>query len=287
MSGARHPAWRSLLFVSADDRARLVKVGDKGADAIILDLEDAVAPERKDAARRALPAEIARLHGEGQSVVVRVNAGWSALAADLDAAVRPGVAAIMLPKVEQGWRIEALAEMLAQREAERGLTAQGIGVIPLVESAAGLAALPDIASAPRVIAIALGSEDLSLSLGVVPSAAFLDLPARQIALAAACTGVMALGIPLSIAEFRDMDAYAGAAVLGRAYGVTGALCIHPAQIAAANRVFAPDETELASARAVLRAWDETNGCGVTSLDGRMIDLPVVLRARRLLATITD
>jgi citrate lyase subunit beta/citryl-CoA lyase len=287
MSDTRLPAWRSLLFVSADDPTRLAKAGDKGADAVILDLEDAVAPDRKEAARHVLPPQIARLHGEGQSLVVRINTGWSALAADLDAAVRPGVAAVMLPKVEQAWRIEALAEMLAEREVAQGLPTNGIGIIALVESAAGLAAVTDIASAPRVIALALGSEDLSLSLGVAPSAAFLDLPVRQLALAAASAGVMALGIPLSIAEFSDMDAYAAAAALGRAYGATGTLCIHPVQVAAANRAFAPAAAELAAAGAVLRAWDEAGSCGVISLDGQMIDLPVVLRARRLLATITD
>lgn len=283
MSAMVHPGWRSLLFVSADDPARLAKVGGRGADAIILDLEDAVSPDRKDAARSALPAAIARLDGEGQALVVRVNGGWSALAADLDAAVRPGVAAIMLPKVEQAWRIEALAEMLAEHERERGLAPNGIGIIALVESPAGLAALPAIAAAPRIMGVALGSEDLSLALGVAPSAAFLDLPVRQVAMAAAGAGVMALGIALSIAEFRDMDAYADAARLSRAYGISGALCIHPAQVAAANRAFAPNAAELAEARAVIDAWDRAGASGVASLDGRMIDRPVMLRARRLVA----
>ncbi|WP_404479967.1 HpcH/HpaI aldolase/citrate lyase family protein [Novosphingobium sp. BL-52-GroH] len=283
MTGSARPGWRSLLFVSADDPARLAKVGERGADAVILDLEDAVAPARKAEARGALPAQIARLHGEGHALVVRVNAGWTALAADLEAAVRPGVAALMLPKVEQAWRIEALAEMLGEWEIARGLPAGAIGIIALVESAPGLAALSEIAQAPRLVGIALGSEDLSLSLGVAPGTTFLDLPARQIALAAGAAGVMALGIPLSIAEFRDMEAYRRAAALALAYGTTGALCIHPAQVAAANAAFAPGDAELAEAHAILQAWDAADGAAVTSLDGRMIDLPVVLRARRLLA----
>lgn len=104
-------------------------------------------------------------------------------------------------------------------------------------------------------------------MGVAPSATFLDLPVRQAALAASGAGVMALGIPLSIAEFRDIDTYAAVAARGRACGSTGALCIHPAQVAAANRAFAPTTSELASARAVVHAWDEAGGSGASTWMG--------------------
>ncbi|WP_336951531.1 CoA ester lyase [Sphingobium aromaticivastans] len=277
------PDWRSLLFVSADDPVRLAKAHSRGADALILDLEDAVPAVRKDAARAALPGEIERLHGLGQPLVVRVNTGWRALAADLAAAIHPGVSAIMLPKVEDGWRVRAAAELIGEWEAERGLEPGAIGIICLIESAAGLAAMPQLAASPRLIGLALGSEDLALTLNVAPTADFLDLPCRQIAMAASQSGVMAIGLPLSIAEFRDMDAYAAAVARGRGYGATAALCIHPAQVETANRLFGPDEQELANARAIVAAWEAHGGAGVLQLDGKMIDLPVVLRAQRLVA----
>ena len=275
--------WRSLLFVSADDPRRLANVADRGAEAVILDLEDAVSILRKPAARETLPDAIQRLAGLGQPLVVRVNAGWLDLAADLQAAVRPGLAAIMVPGAGDPWRLAALAELLDEIEAARDLPHGAIGVIALVESASGLANLQALAAAPRVIGLALGTEDLSLEVGVPPSPAFLDMPARQIALAAAGAGIMAFAAPISIAEYADMDAYRSAAATARAYGATGALCIHPRQVEVANATFRPSEAEIADARAVVAHWEAIGGAGVVSLNGRMIDLPVAERAKRLLA----
>lgn len=279
------PDWRSLLFVSADDPTRLAKADQRGADALALDLEDAVADARKGAARDALPAHIARFATLGQPLVVRVNSGWRALAQDLDAAVRPGVTAIMVPKVENAWRLEAVAEMIGEWENERALPQGSIGLIALVESATGLAAMSALAEAPRVIGLALGSEDLALSVATTPSSAFLDLPCRQLALAASQRGLMAIAMPISIAEFSDMQAYGAAIMRGRAMGTTAALCIHPAQVVQAHMGLRPDDTELAQAKAIVSAWDAYGGSGVLQLDGKMIDLPVALRAKRVLARI--
>lgn len=275
--------WRSLLFVSADDPARITKVAARGADAVILDLEDAVPAGRKAAARAALPASIEALSGLGQTLVVRINSGWLDLIADLDAAVRPGVAAVMVPGAGDPWRLAALAELLGEIEAARGLPSGAIGVIALVESALGLANLQGLAAAPRVIGLALGSEDLSVEVGVAPTPAMLDLPSRQIALAAAGARIMALAVPISIAQYGDMDAYRASAVAARAYGVTGALCIHPRQVEVANAAFQPSESEVEEARAILEVWEARGESGVASLNGRMIDLPVATRAIQLLA----
>jgi citrate lyase subunit beta/citryl-CoA lyase len=156
-------------------------------------------------------------------------------------------------------------------------------VIALVETCAGVLDAAAIAAVPGLTGLALGSEDLSVELGVAPSAASLDLPCKQIALAAASRGLMALGAPVSIAEFRDLDAYAAAMDAARAIGMSGVFCIHPAQVEIANARFAPSETELADARAILAAWEaaQREGRAVVSLNGRMIDAPVVKRALRL------
>ncbi|MFV3126789.1 HpcH/HpaI aldolase/citrate lyase family protein [Niveispirillum sp. KHB5.9] len=277
--------WRSLLFVPADDGVRRGKAAASGADAVILDLEDGVAPAAKPAARAGLEVAAAAVAAAGPAVVVRVNAGWLAALEDLKAAIGPDVRAIMVPKVEDVARLTVLSAIIDELEAERGLPPGHTGLIVLVESPAGLAVAADLAACPRVIGLALGPEDFAVSMGVAPTPALLDLPSRQVALAAATRGLMALAVPLSIAQFRDVDACVAAAGRGAEYGVTGALCIHPNQVRAANQVFQPSAAELDLARRVLAAWDNAQAAGaaVTTLDGSMVDLPVVLRARALLA----
>lgn len=274
--------WRSLLFAAADDHARLGKIAGRGADAVILDLEDAVPPARKADARAGLPAVVDALAAQGCALVVRINAGWVDAMADLIAAVRPGVAAIMVPKVEDAARLTVVSRMVAEIAADARLQAMP-GLIALVESPAGIAELNAIAAVSGMTGLALGSEDFSLALGVPPARAALELPCRLLALAAAGRGLMALGLPVSIATIEDETAWAEGVRSGRAIGLTGALCIHPRQIAPANLGFAPTDAEVEQARRVLDAWNAAHGAGVIQLDGKMIDRPVVRAAQRVLA----
>jgi citrate lyase subunit beta/citryl-CoA lyase len=274
--------WRSLLFVPGDDAPKLAKAHTRGADAIIVDLEDGVAVTNKATARAALPENAGLLATVGCDVVVRVNSGWRDVLADLEAAVNGNVTAIMVPKVDKLERIGVIAEMLAELEVERGLAIGTIGIVALIESAASLNQLAAIAAHSRVIGLALGSEDFALDLGVPPTPACLDLPCRQIALAAAPRRLMALALPVSIAAFRDEPAFAAAALLARAVGATGALCVHPSQVRIANETFTPTDAEVSDARAVLDAWAQREGRAVIALNGKMIDQPVVERARAVL-----
>lgn len=276
-------AWRSLLFSPATDEARLAKAHTRGADALILDLEDALPADAKVAGRAAAQVWIERLAGLGQDVVVRINTPWLMAVADLDAVVRPGLKALLVPKAEDAGQLSVIAAMVGELEAERGLPAGGIGLLALIETPAAFSRLAEIAAVERVVGLALGPEDLSLSLGAPPSPLTLDLPCRLIALAAANRGLMALGAPISIAEFRDLEAYRGAVETARGMGLSGNLCVHPHQVEVVNAVFAPQAAEVADARAVLAAWQAGEGKGVVALEGRMIDLPVVERARRVLA----
>lgn len=275
---------RSLLFVPADNPKLLAKAHQYGADAIILDLEDAVLPARKPAGRIGLPEQISRLHGLGLPVLVRINSAWRDVAADLEAAVRSGVTALMVPKVEDAGALRVLSLMIGEWEMERGLMPGAIGLVALIESPLGLERLADIAQAPRLAALALGSEDFSLALGVEPTEAVLALPCHQIALAAAAHGLSALGLPGSLAEFRDLDAYHALVAQARAVGLSGVLCIHPAQVAVVHKAFAPSSREADWASRVLTAWKEAQaeGRGTASLNGSMIDRPVVERARAIL-----
>lgn len=278
-----NPGWKSLLFVGADQPDRIAKIATRGADAVILDLEDAVPTSGKAAARSALPDAIAKLVGQGQPLVVRVNSAWRDVMADLEVALQPGIAALMVPGCERTDRLHVLSEMIGELAAERQLD-QKPGLIGLVESAAGLLNVNALAAIPHMIGLALGSEDLALDMGVGPDAELLDLPSRQVALAARAHDLMALAVPISIAAYADAEAYRTAAIRGRTWGVTGAICIHPNQVAIANAIFQPSERDLEEARLILEAWASRDGSGVVSLRGRMIDLPVVERARRLLNT---
>jgi len=175
-----------------------------------------------------------------------------------------------------------LSAWIGEWEAARGLPPGRIGLIALVESPAGLLALSDLVAVPRVAGLALGTEDFSVGLGAPPTADSLDLPCRLLAIAAATRGLMALGLPLSITEIRDLDAVASAACAGRRLGLTGALCVHPLQVEAVNRAFDVTAEERAAAQRIVEVWDAHGGAGVTQVDGRMVDLPVALRAQALL-----
>jgi citrate lyase subunit beta/citryl-CoA lyase len=275
------PGWRSLLFVPANAPQRWAKAHTRGADCIIVDLEDSTQPEAKAAARPLCTEAVRTLVANGGTVAVRVNNDPAYLTEDLQAAVSPSLAAIVLPKVERAEELSALDAQLAAIETARGMTRGAMRVIAVIESPAALERLVAIADGPRLIGLCVGSEDFALSLGRPPTPLALDLVCQQIAYAAAARGLMGLGMACGIGNFTDLDAWAAEAKRAHGMGLTGALAIHPNQIAALNAAFGASEAELAEARAILAAWDRREG-GVVSHNGRMLDQPVVERARRLL-----
>jgi citrate lyase subunit beta/citryl-CoA lyase len=281
----RIPDWTSLLFAPADNEALCAKACGVEADAVILDLEDGVAMAAKAHARARYGQAARALRAAGRSVVARINSAWRMAFADLDACVIADTNAVMVPKVGDLARLRTIDAMIGEIERERGLPEGDIGLIALVESAPALPHLAEIAAGPRLIGLAFGPEDFAVSLGVAPTPEALDMPCRMVALAAATRGLMALAAPISIGGFRDIGAYADALRRAQAYGATGALCIHPAQVAAASEVFEPSAEACALARRTVEAWETAAASGesVTSLEGRMIDLPVVEQAKRLLA----
>lgn len=274
--------WRSALFVAANDVARIAKIHTRGADAVILDLEDAVPAADKPTARAGIAATAEQLTALGQTVAVRINNHWRDAVADLDAAVLATVTALVVPKVECPHRLAVLTEMIGEWEAARALPVGHIGVIALIEAPAALQRMAEIAALPRVTGLALGTEDFSLALGTAPTPHSLDLPCRLLAFAAAERELMALALPISIGAFDDDAAYANAIASARALGLTGALCIHPKQVALLNAGFAPSAAEIAEAEAIVAAWDARGGINAIKLGERMIDPPVAERARRLL-----
>ena len=278
--GPRSRPWRSWLFVPADNERVLTASGTRGADVIICDLEDAVADSDKRAARQLLSSKLAGLAGSAAAICVRVNSGLE-LPSDLAVAVHPAVDVVMLPKVESCEEITDLARQIAVRECENGQVVGRIGIVALIETPRGVLRLPDIAPAPGLVGLAFGSEDYSAHLGVGATDTLLETPVSMIAIAAAAERLMSIGTGTSLRNFGDPEQFQAAAARARDRGMTGALCIHPSQVAAVNRAFELAAEDVAWAQLVIARWNSSEA-GVSALDGQMIDKPVLERAKNIL-----
>ncbi|MBO6594145.1 MAG: hypothetical protein JJ924_13630 [Roseitalea sp.] len=273
---------RSILFVPAD-RAELVsKAMATDAAMVCLDLEDGVAHGAKAAARAALPSAVAEIVTAGRRAAVRINADLDMIGHDLDA-LPAALTAIVLPKAGSRHQLAQLAEAL-----ERRFGAGAPEMIAMVEDANGLDALnTDRGAWPaRLGALALGTEDLAADLGTAPDAPPVAAALNALAHLAARQGVALLGYPGSIAEFRDLALFEATARAGREAGSVGGFAIHPRQVPVLNTVFGMTENERAEANRVVEAFETAlaEGQGATQLDGRMIDRPVYLAARRRLGS---
>ena len=276
------PFWRSLLFVPVTAE-KFVRTGaDRGADAIILDLEDAVAPSQKAHARTLIEGAIPQVARNGADVVVRVNRPWRLLVRDLEAAVVSGVAAVMLTKVDSPEHVLACAEIVTELEAERGLPAGALKFIALVENAAGFFRIEQIAkSHPRVVGLSLGSEDFAANVGMTAEPEGLLYPKQQTIFAARAAGILPMGFIGSIADFRDQEAFRAIVRRSRRLGFMCASAVHPLQVSVLNEAFSPDRAEVERAGRMIAAYDAAHaaGLGAVQFEGAMIDVPVVERAR--------
>lgn len=275
---------RSYLFIPAHQQRLLARAHERAADVILLDLEDSVPAGQKSIARSSLAATVAGLAAKGVRIAVRVNAGLGDLARDIEAACLPAVEALMIPKVAHGETLRLVADHLTVCERNAGLEPGAIGLIALIETAEGLLNAALIARAPRLTALAFGTEDFSTDCGFAPTPETLAVPAQALVWAARAAGVAVLGLPGSIADVADAARFESHAALGQRLGFAGVLCIHPRQVDIVNRLYTADPTALEQARRIVAASDaaEARGMGAALLDGKMIDPPVVARALRLL-----
>ncbi|WP_370614797.1 HpcH/HpaI aldolase/citrate lyase family protein [Mumia sp. Pv 4-285] len=279
---------RSYLYVPGNAPDKLAKVLDRGADGVIVDLEDAVPWPAKESARAGVAAWLRALGGDtaGVEVWVRVNAGPLGVT-DVDSVVVPGLAGVMVAKTETRAEIEAIDAALGKAEAREGLAAGSVGVVPLLESAASLLDARAIAGAPRVVRLQVGEADLAADLGFGDGTDDSDWATirTQVVLVSAATGISAPVAPVST-DFSDLDRFAeGTRALARR-GYVGRACIHPAQVAVANEVFTPSAEAVESARALVTVFDDAVAAGsgvIIGPDGRMVDEAVVRRARAVLA----
>lgn len=259
---------RSYLFVPADRPERCSKALACGADAVIVDLEDAVAASAKATARDALRAWLADAPA---AVIVRVNGVDSAwFADDLSICAHPSVAGVMLPKAE---RVEDLTRIAD--------AAPGRKLLPLVETAVGVDRARELAAAPGVERLAFGSIDLKLDLSIDGDADELLYFRSHLVLASRLGGCLPPvdGVSTAIDDPRLLQSDTEHA---RRLGFGAKLCIHPRQVAIVNRAFAPSDEAREWARRVVEAAERAGGAAI-AVDGRMVDRPVLLRARRILA----
>ncbi len=278
---------RSWLYVPGDGGERLDKANGRGADAVIADLEDAVAEFAKDDAREAVARWVRRGPPPGVQLWVRVNAGEAGFV-DVDAVVAAGLTGVCVPKAAGGDELDRLDERIAGAERTAGLPIGDIRVVPLVESAQGLLAVPDLLRAPRVDQLQLGEVDLAADLGLDVDDTGLQLLHARSTVVVASVAAGALPPPAAVSrEFRDLRRFRDDTEALRRLGFVGRACIHPAQLAVAHEVFTPSAQQVARARAVVDRFDAALGRGravAIDEDGRMIDEAVVRSARRVLGT---
>jgi citrate lyase subunit beta / citryl-CoA lyase len=279
---------RSYLFVPGDSERKLAKALDAGADALILDLEDAVAAGARSKAR-ALVAEFLGDNGT-VSAWVRINALDTGDAlADLREVIPARPAGIVLPKAIGAGDVLRLGTLLDVLEPQCGCEAGSVGILPIAtERPAALFRLHEFAgSVPRLTAVGWGAEDLSAAVGASASrdTSGAWLPPYQLARSLCLFAAAAAGVPAIetvYTDFRDQAGLEASATGARRDGFTGMLAIHPDQVAAINAAFTPSAAEVEHARRVVALFERHAAAGTLGLDGKMLDRPHLLQARRIL-----
>ena len=279
------PVWRSLLYVPAHVERFVAKAHERDADCIQLDLEDSVPQAEKEHARSRVEANAARVRRAGADVLVRINRPLSLAVRDIESSVGPDVDGFVLPKVASADHVRLIEEHVSEVELRRGLVVGRSRLLVLIETADAWLAMADIAKAsPRIVGLNLGSEDFALDCGMEPTPESLHVAKQQVVFAARAAQVLPIGVVGSMADFGDAPAFREMVARSRRFGFTGASCIHPAQVAILNELFAPSAQEIEAARRTVEALAaaEKQGLGAAALDGRMIDAPVAENARRIL-----
>lgn len=285
-------ARRALLYVPGDDLRKIRKAASMGGsspgiDCVCLDLEDGVAWQRKQAARQTIPEALLNLDFGNAEKLVRVNPASSGLQEEDLLAVLPShPQGIVVPKVESPQDILFVSRAAAAAEEQYGWLAGEIGLIAIVESARAIIHLADITgSDPRLQALALGAEDLAANLGATRSREGAEVFYARSALVLHSAAYNLQAIDMVYVDLHDLEGLAEEARQAARMGFSGKQVIHPDQVRPVQAAFTPDESDIAHARRIIQAYEENARAGrsVFALDGKMIEIPMVQAARRLLS----
>ncbi|MGI9284666.1 MAG: HpcH/HpaI aldolase/citrate lyase family protein [Pseudomonadales bacterium] len=269
--------YRSLLFVPASRLDMAEHAHERGADAIILDMEDGVAELDKPAARNTLGSLLEGLQHQGVQALVRINSLESGGALDIEALPAAFAPQLLLPKVSAMEQVVAVEKCWVSK----GHELSALQLLPMIECPKGLFRAEKIAAAtPRVSAMVFGSEDFAAEAGLSTAIDALAIPAQWVALAAAAAGISAYGLPGSLGNYHDMELFGDTLRRAKTIGFSGSLCVHPKQVLLANEAFQPSKKEIEWAEAVIA---QSGKGGATGGDIGMVDAPILARARAILA----
>ena len=280
------PVWRSLLYVPVNVEKYVDKAHTRGADVIQLDLEDAVPPAEKEKARALVEKNAARVRRGGADVVVRINQPLSLAVRDLEHSVCPDVDGVAITKADSASHVKLLDQLVTELEAKRGMKPGHTKFIVMIETADAFTRIDEIPrGSPRVVAMNIGGEDFALDLDAQPDDDVLLQPKQRMIIAARAAGVMPLGFIGTVADFSDWGKFRTMVRRARRFGFDGAGCIHPGQVKIVNEEYTPHAEEVAYAHRVVEMDQQAAAAGRGSfqIEGKMIDVPVVVRAQRLIA----
>ena len=273
----RAKQFKSLLFVPASRSDMAERAHERGADAVILDLEDGVAEADRPAARNNMGSLLQGLRRKDVQVLVRINSLDDGGALDIEAIPDVFTPPLLIPKVTEPGQVLAVEE----RWVSSGKELSTLQLLPMIECPRGLFPAEQIATATRrVSAMVFGSEDFAAEAGLSTEIDALAMPAQWVALAAAAAGISAYGLPGSLGNYHDMVLFEATLRRAKTIGFSGSLCIHPKQVLLANDVFKPSEQEIKWAEAVVA---QSGAGGATGGEVGMVDAPVLARARAILA----
>ncbi|MDH5535468.1 MAG: CoA ester lyase [Betaproteobacteria bacterium] len=278
------PVWRSLMYVPVNVDKFVDKAHVRGADVIQLDLEDSIPPAQKAAARKLVEKAAAKVRRGGADVVVRINQPLSLAVRDLEQSICPDVDGIACTKSDSASHVRLLDELVTELEQKRGMMVGHTKFITMIETPDAFTRIDEIPRAsPRVAAMNIGGEDFALNCNMEPDEEALLHPKQRMIIAARAAGVMPLGFIGTVADFSDWKRFRQMVRRSRRFGFDGAGCIHPGQVTIVNEEYTPSEEEVAYARKVIAMDNEAAAAGRGSfqIDGKMIDIPVVVRAAKL------
>jgi citrate lyase subunit beta/citryl-CoA lyase len=269
--------FRSLLFVPASRLDLAERAHQRGADAIIVDLEDGIAAADRPTARQTLGGLLNDLHSKGIQALVRINTLDDGGALDIDALPNNSTPPLLIPKVTEPKQLLAVEECWLSSGKELST----LQLLPMIECPQGLFRAEQIATAAKsVSALVFGSEDFAAQAGLSTEIEALAMPAQWVALAAAAAGISAYGLPGSLGNYHDMKLFEATLRRAKIIGYSGSLCVHPKQVLLANSIFQPSDQEIKWAEAVI---DQAGSGGATGGDIGMVDAPILDRAKAILA----